>query len=148
MEYPQALALARQKLDEHGLPNWSARLDHARQRCGSCHFQRREITLSRHFVSLNDTAEVEATILHEVAHALAGPHAGHGPAWQRIAHQIGAPSAATNGSARMPQPPWGLRCTACTRIVAMRHRRSLDLDRVRCKHCGISRGMLHWIRLS
>ena len=148
MDYAEALALARQQLDSHGLPDWSARLDHARQRCGSCHFQRREITLSRHFVGLNDAAEVEATILHEIAHALAGAHAGHGREWQQIAKQIGAPSHTTNASARMPPPPWGLRCTQCARIVAMRHRRSLKLDRIRCRYCGIAQGLLHWVKLS
>lgn len=147
MDPQQALSKARSLLDSHGLSTWTVRLDHARQRCGSCHFRTREITLSRHFVTLNDSAEIEATVLHEIAHALAGPHAGHGKRWQQIAHRIGAPPQTTNHSARMPQPGWGLRCISCAGIVARRHRRSLDLQRVRCKHCGPERGLLDWIRL-
>jgi len=30
------------------------------------------------------------TILHEIAHALAGPAAKHGPAWKAIARRLGA----------------------------------------------------------
>jgi hypothetical protein len=33
---------------------------------------------------------VRETILHEIAHALAGPRAGHGPRWRAIAHRIGS----------------------------------------------------------
>ena len=148
MEHQQALCRARQLLDTHGLASWSVRLDHARQRCGSCHFKRREITLSRHFVSLNDSVEIEATVLHEIAHALAGPRAGHGQRWQQIAQRIGAPLQTTNDSAVMPEPAWGLRCVSCAVIVARRHRRSLKLDLVRCKHCGPRLGLLNWVRLN
>ena len=147
MQHHDALALARNLLDFHGLQDWSVRLDHARQRCGSCHFHSTEITLSRHFVDLNEAAEVEATILHEIAHALAGPRAGHGRRWQQIANRIGAPTTAVNDSANMPLPKWGLRCIQCETVVARRHRRSLKLDLVRCKRCGVENGVLSWVEL-
>ena len=147
MEQHEALVLARQLLVEHGLKEWRAYLDYARQRCGACHFRDKQISLSRHFVRLNNAAEVRATILHEIAHALAGPRAGHGRHWQQIAARIGAPHTTTNDSAHMPEPPWGLRCQTCSQIVARRHRRSLSLERVRCKHCGIEEGILGWVKL-
>lgn len=131
---------------EHGLEDWSVRLDHARQRCGACHFTRREITLSRHFVRMNDSAEVQATVLHEIAHALCGPIAGHGPAWRAIAARIGAPVQTTNDSARMPEPRWQLLCLNCETVVARRHRRKLDLTRTRCRACGVEHGHLTWRR--
>ena len=34
--------------------------------------------------------QVTDTILHEIAHALAGPGAGHGPAWKATASRLGA----------------------------------------------------------
>lgn len=34
--------------------------------------------------------QVTDTILHEIAHALAGPAARHGPAWKSIARRLGA----------------------------------------------------------
>lgn len=148
MTHQQALTTARALLDLHGLQAWTVHLDHARQRCGSCHFRNQKITLSRHFVSLNDAREVEATVLHEIAHALAGPRAGHGKRWQQIAERIGAPSQTTNDRAVMPEPPWGLRCISCAEIVARRHRRSLNLERVRCKYCGPENGLLDWVQLT
>ena len=33
--------------------------------------------------------EVDQVLLHEIAHALAGPGAGHGPRWKRVARDIG-----------------------------------------------------------
>ena len=148
MQAIDGLTLARRLLNDHRLSDWTVRLDHARQRCGSCHFHTREITLSRHFVEMNDEHEITATVLHEIAHALAGPGSGHGPAWRRVAKRIGAPVQATNDTARMPSPPWGLRCVQCTRIVARRHRRALNLDYVRCRYCGERDGELVWEKLA
>ena len=37
-----------------------------------------------------DPREVRDTILHEIAHALAGAKAKHGPAWKAIARRLGA----------------------------------------------------------
>lgn len=34
--------------------------------------------------------QLEDTILHEVAHAIAGSRAGHGPAWKSVCREIGA----------------------------------------------------------
>ena len=146
MNETEALIHARRLLVRHGLHDWQVRTDHARSRCGSCHFAQREITLSTHFIRLNETPEIEATILHEIAHALAGPNAGHGPHWQKIAAHIGAPVDATNATAAMPQPAWALRCDQCRQIVARRHRRTLALDRVRCRDCGVVDGTVQWIK--
>lgn len=136
-----ALSLMR----EHGLVDWSFRLDNARQRCGACHFYSQEITLSKHFVVNNDTAEIRATLLHEIAHALCGPGIGHGQKWRETALRIGASGATTNNTASMPEPAWLLQCLGCESIVARRHRRVLDLARARCRHCGIEDGTLRWI---
>ena len=43
------------------------------------------MTLTR----LNGEKDVVDTILHEIAHALVGLKAGHGPIWQRKAREIG-----------------------------------------------------------
>jgi predicted SprT family Zn-dependent metalloprotease len=139
-----AQTIARQLMNRHGLDDWHLHFDHARQRCGSCNFTNHQISLSKHFIGLNDLAEVRNTILHEIAHALAGPGVAHGPEWQAVARQIGAPIRATNATAEMPEPPWQLHCVSCTRVVAKRHRRSLNLDRTRCRYCGIKGSRLQW----
>ena len=121
MQLTRARDLAEALLAEHGLPGWRFAFDHARARCGSCHYGKRRITLSRHFVPRNDETEVKDVILHEIAHALAGPRAAHGEAWRRIARQIGArPQASAPVSVDMPDPAWALVCAACTRVVARR----------------------------
>ena len=35
-------------------------------------------------------AEIRDTVLHEIAHALVGPEARHGPEWKAIAKRLGA----------------------------------------------------------
>ncbi len=145
MELADAQNTARKLLDQHGLKNWDLDLDNARQRCGACHYSHQKITLSKHFIRLNNRREVRATILHEIAHAIAGPQSAHGRPWQKVARRIGAPISALNETATMPEPRWRLQCRSCERTVAMRDRRSLDLDRARCNFCGISLGKLQWI---
>ncbi len=148
MDLSDAHNLAQTLINEHGLTDWRVRFDQARQRCGACHFQSKEISLSKHFVRLNDAEELRLTVLHEIAHALAGPNTGHGKRWQRVALKIGATGQTTNASAQMPDPRWGLRCTLCTQIVARRHRRSLNLALVRCGVCKTPTAKLQWIELS
>ncbi|MEM9622979.1 MAG: SprT-like domain-containing protein [Pseudomonadota bacterium] len=145
LQAQEASSLARELLDEHGLHNWRFRLDHARQRCGSCHYEQREITLSQHFVRLNDEPEVRITLLHEIAHALVGPGHGHDHHWGAVAHRLGITTAATTATAQMPEPAWLLRCRHCGQTVAKRHRRSLDLDRHCCARCGPENGKLAWV---
>jgi len=136
--------MARGLLEEHGLSGWQFQIDNARQRCGSCHYQRREITLSRHFIKLNSATEIRITLLHEIAHALVGPGQAHGPQWQQAARRLGIPVQATTATAHMPEPAWRLHCRNCLQIVARRHRRSLKLANHRCAHCGPQLGLLEW----
>jgi predicted SprT family Zn-dependent metalloprotease len=45
--------------------------------------------LKKEFAVFANDAKFKNTVLHEIAHAIAGPEAGHGSQWKRIAHQIG-----------------------------------------------------------
>lgn len=47
------------------------------------------ITLNRYFAEHGSRADVLETLLHEIAHAIAGPGLGHGAEWQAIAREIG-----------------------------------------------------------
>lgn len=77
-------------MDEHGLEDWELVLDRAKRRAGACHFTDRRIGLSRHLTPVHTPEQVRDTVLHEIAHAHAGPRAGHGPRWQAAAVAIGA----------------------------------------------------------
>jgi predicted SprT family Zn-dependent metalloprotease len=79
-----AIEFAQELIIEYGLLGWRAELDRAVSRFGVCRYSRKLITLSNDLVQLNNQACVLDVILHEIAHALAGPRTGHGPEWKRI----------------------------------------------------------------
>ncbi|CAA9212541.1 MAG: hypothetical protein AVDCRST_MAG93-89 [uncultured Chloroflexia bacterium] len=84
-----ARTLAQVLLDEHALYDWTFAFNRRRRAFGLCNFQKRTIYLSAALTQLNGDAEVRDTLLHEIAHALAGPKAGHGLAWRKVALAIG-----------------------------------------------------------
>lgn len=94
MKLEEAQALAAELMERYWykLDGWTFEFDNAKRRCGCTKFGSKTITLSRHFVRLNGEAEVRETILHEIAHAIAGQGGdrGHGRLWKGIARQIGA----------------------------------------------------------
>jgi predicted SprT family Zn-dependent metalloprotease len=57
---------------------------------GSCNYTTKVIKLSKHLTSLNNIEQVKDTILHEIAHAIAGFKAGHGYEWKLACIRIGA----------------------------------------------------------
>jgi hypothetical protein len=54
-------------------PSWSFEFDNAKKRAGLCNFTARRITVSRYLAARYEDDEVHQILLHEVAHALAGP---------------------------------------------------------------------------
>lgn len=77
--------LIRTNLDE----GWSFAFDNAKKRAGLCNYTERRITVSRYLAQRHADEEVRQTLLHEVAHAIAGHAEGHGPAWRRVARELG-----------------------------------------------------------
>lgn len=107
MDLSDAFAYAEHLLDYHGLVGWTVEFDGAKRRAGVCKFRERVIGLSAPLTALHDEAEVRDTILHEIAHALAGPDHGHDAVWRAIAVRIGS-SGERCLSADAPQvdAPW------------------------------------------
>jgi len=91
MNVYQAKQLAIQLMDKHGLldKGWSFEFDTAKRRFGVCRFRSKRIGLSEPLTEANDVAQVQDTILHEIAHAIAGFAAGHGPEWKKVCVRIG-----------------------------------------------------------
>lgn len=96
-----------------GAGTWTFGFDNAKRRAGLCSFEKRRISLSRYLVEKYDDAENEQTLLHEVAHALAGPKAGHGPDWKRVARGLGYVGGRTHdGEIAHEHAPWSGECPA------------------------------------
>lgn len=70
-------------------PSWSFTFDSAKTRAGLCNYTSKTISVSRHLASRYDDDEVHQVLLHEVAHAMAGTRAGHGPCWKAVAADLG-----------------------------------------------------------
>lgn len=82
--------MARRLMEEHGLTGWTLAFVEARRRLGDCHYQDRVIRISRAHALEGSEEQIRDTVLHEIAHAIAGPEAGHGPLWRATARRIGA----------------------------------------------------------
>lgn len=119
MNAAEAIEFAQELMIEYGLHGWRVELDGAVRRFGVCRTSRKMITLSRTLVELNDQVTVLDTILHEIAHALAGAKAGHGPEWRRIAKSIGCSAQRCYSLAETVQPPgrFILRCPHCGHTI-------------------------------
>jgi len=107
-------ARATELLREHlGDGSWTFAFDHAKTRAGQCDFARRRITVSRHLAARFSDDDVEQVLLHEVAHALSGARAGHGPTWRRTAARLGyTGSRLHDGPIASELAPWVGTCPA------------------------------------
>lgn len=86
----EVASVARRLMDEHGLTDWKLAFVESGRRLGDCHYRDRVIRISRaHALAGNDEG-IRDTVLHEIAHALAGPDTHHGLLWKAIARQVGA----------------------------------------------------------
>jgi predicted SprT family Zn-dependent metalloprotease len=133
LDLTEVRQLATGLMTRHRLTGWRLSFDNAKTRAGACHSDRREVTLSRPLMSLYSPEQVTETVLHEIAHALAGSRHGHDQRWRTIARRIGC-----SGGRCLPpdaphvEGPWVGICEAGHRTTA--HRRPV---RVRsCPQCS------------
>lgn len=89
----KATNLANALFAEYNLVGWSigfeASIKDHPVAAALCSFEDNSITILEHFAENCAWERVRNTVLHEVAHAVAGFDAGHGPRWQAIALSIG-----------------------------------------------------------
>lgn len=131
MELQKAGDLARDLMRSHGLTDWRFSVDFAKRRFGLCDYRNKTISLSIPLMKLNDEEKVRDTVLHEIAHALAGPGVGHGRAWKRQAAAIGANAQRCYGEEVITPPrKWKGTCPGCSKEIK-RHRRT----NIACGRC-------------
>jgi predicted SprT family Zn-dependent metalloprotease len=103
--------------------SWSFAFDNAKRRAGLCDYTHKRISVSRYLAARYDDDTNHQTLLHEVAHALAGPRAGHGPRWKAVARELGYVGGTTHhGETATELAPWIGVCPAGH--VAYRHRKA------------------------
>ena len=102
--------------------SWSFAFDNAKRRAGLCDYTSKRISVSRYLAARYDDDTNHQTLLHEIAHALAGADARHGPRWKAVARDLGYVGGVTHdGETAVELAPWVGACAAGH--VVYRHRR-------------------------
>ncbi len=143
MDFDDAANLAKSLMAEHKLRRWVFVFNRGKRTLGMCDFTRKRIELSMYFVTHNDEAAVRDTVLHEIAHALAGEKAGHGPKWKAVCKRIGAIPKRLDHEAVMPKGHWVAVCPSCGESHR-RFRRPLLGRHYFCRSCGAESGQLRF----
>lgn len=113
--------------------SWSFGFDNAKTRAGLCNFTDGHISVSKYLAARYEDDEIHQVLLHEIAHALAGPRAGHGTAWKRTADELGYDGKRTHdGSASNELAPWLGLCPASHE----HHRFRKPVKPLSCGVCG------------
>jgi predicted SprT family Zn-dependent metalloprotease len=126
--------LQKHELSQRG---WTFGFDRAKTRCGQCDFHQRRITVSIYYVRdrASNVGDIQNTILHEIAHALAGYEAGHNHEWKRIALSIGCDGKVTCDNWQGVVPGnYRIKCE-CGSINVERYRLSSKLRNCVCASC-------------
>lgn len=146
MDLAKLNAAAAEQFARHGLAGWSFGVSTSKRRLGVCKFHQKRIEISVYYAAHNPDGVVLDTLMHEIAHALAGPKAGHGPQWQRIAQRIGAtPQACDRSSETIVEPgDWQATCSSCRR-THHRYKRPRTLDGYRCRCPARSPIVYAWV---
>lgn len=133
-----AKTLALLHMEEHGVDDkFAFEFEDCKRTLGRCHYYTKKITLSKWYAELNEEKEIEDTILHEIAHALAWTHdkfKGHGKIWKDWARKVGAnPRACSKANLAKPKNHYKYEQTCCG-VTYKRHRVS-KRRRYYCPKC-------------
>lgn len=129
-------AHARTYLATYRLEHWSFQFDHASKRAGCCNYRDQVISLAHAYAQQATQADIDDTILHEIAHALVGREHGHDAVWRAQAMALGC-SGARCHDVQFTPPRYIISCAqGCWVATAERRRRGIV-----CRTC---RGPVHY----
>lgn len=139
MKREDARDLAHELMAEFGLlqKGWRFAWMSTKRLLGQCQYGSMEIKLSGPYTDLNTASHVEQTIRHEIAHALAGYGAAHGPDWVSMAYQCGVINPASkckDDDLVMPKGRYQATCETCDTVYSM-HKRGRNMDQKYCGKC-------------
>jgi predicted SprT family Zn-dependent metalloprotease len=127
--------LAAREMKWHGLTqqSWKIKYDRSRTCAGECDLRTKTLSFSRYLIARGPLMELRNTLLHEIAHALAGAQYNHDRIWRKIALKIGCDGERCYNFELVP-PKWLFRCSAgCWET--RRHRRHSIGTKQTCKKC-------------
>ena len=126
--------IARRELKANGLHHWTFALAGTKRRLGVCKYRAKRIEVAEYYARHSPEESVLDTLRHEIAHALAGPAARHGPRWKAVAIRLGAtPRSCENTGQAVTEPgDWRATCPACAKTFH-RYRRPMAPGGYRCK---------------
>jgi len=97
----------------HLEPGWTFGFDNAKTRAGLCNYTAKRITVSKYLAARYEDDEIHQVLLHEVAHAIAGTRAGHGPRWRAVGKELGYEGTRLHDGAIADElAPWVGHCPA------------------------------------
>ena len=152
MDPREAITLTRDLLAAHGLSHIDVQLMRKTARLAECRFRSpapwedpapHTIALSTGVVKANAWTDLAPVVLHEIAHAIAGYRAGHGPAFVSVAIALGGIPTPTHTMPNLAAGGWHAECPACgekTRRVRLSARRFF----CRCTRGHMPRPYLVW----
>jgi predicted SprT family Zn-dependent metalloprotease len=132
MKLENARSLAIEKMRMYSLYDWTFEFDSSVRRFGYCDYKNKKISISATLTELNSEERVLNTILHEIAHALAGHKAGHGLLWKEKAIAIGCDGSRLYNSEEVQgvEKPFIGTCKSCGKVIE-RHKRK----KIACGNC-------------
>lgn len=104
------------------ISGWEVDFDNAKRRAGVCKYGPQVISFSRHFLANAPLDEIRNTVLHEIAHIIAGYDAGHGAEWVRVAQAIGCDGERCTTAPVATEWRYEFWCDHCDEMIAKRHR--------------------------
>lgn len=115
MQHNRCFNMAMRYFEEYDLDEWGFQFNNHMKWFGICDWNTATIYMSAPLVELNSVATSRDTILHEIAHVLAGPRAAHhGPRWKKIAANMGVNIAWQEDAATYQIPHrYDVKCPSC-----------------------------------
>ena len=120
---------------------WVFGFDLATSRAGVCRYVEKRIDLSVSFCLAATRAEIEDTVLHEIAHAIVGPRHNHDAVWKAKAREIGCAGERCH-RVQHSTPKWIGECGCGQQWFRQTLQRRIMRNRA-CAKCG---GTIAWRR--
>ncbi len=120
---------------------WTFGFDLATTRAGVCRYRERRIDLAVSYCLAASRADIEDTILHEIAHAIVGPQHNHDAVWKAKAREIGCKGERCH-RVQQSVPKWVGECGCGQQWFRQVLQRRMIGNRI----CAKCRGAITWRR--